>query len=280
MYSAYSGDEKIYWSVAYSGASAAADITCGSTGNLRDYINQPWDVIVVHQLYWKNTGDEGFADLPNLISMLRNICPNKLVYIGLQVAWSSGNNEKTMYNNICTAARKAARRYDVDFVIPTGTAIENARVIFGGILKNNLLRDNIHAGIGLGRYVAGCSWWEAVIKPWCGMSILGNTLTKNAADDSDYRSDFKDSFNVGNVSDGAYDINHLCDSRLAQWCAVVAKQNKCSVTPYMPTLLEMVLSGDITDEQKSLVDLTGDGSVDGSDVSALLEIMLSYGLPY
>lgn len=112
------------------------------------------------------------------------------------------------------------------------------------------------------------------------MSILGNTLTKNAADDSDYRSDFKDSFNVGNVSDGAYDINHLCDSRLAQWCAVVAKQNKCSVTPYMPTLLEMVLSGDITDEQKSLVDLTGDGSVDGSDVSALLEIMLSYGLPY
>lgn len=48
----------------------------------------------------------------------------------------------------------------------------------------------------------------------------------------------------------------------------------------MPTLLEMVLSGDITDEQKSLVDLTGDGSVDGSDVSALLEIMLSYGLPY
>lgn len=40
-------------------------------------------------------------------------------------------------------------------------------------------------------------------------------------------------------------------------------------------LLEMVLSGGLTDEQKAVADLTGDGEVDGADVSALLEIVLS-----
>lgn len=40
-------------------------------------------------------------------------------------------------------------------------------------------------------------------------------------------------------------------------------------------LLEMVLSGGLTDEQKTVADLTGDGEVDGSDVSALLEIVLT-----
>lgn len=40
-------------------------------------------------------------------------------------------------------------------------------------------------------------------------------------------------------------------------------------------LLEMVLSGGLTEEQKTIADLTGDGEVDGADVSALLEIVLN-----
>lgn len=40
-------------------------------------------------------------------------------------------------------------------------------------------------------------------------------------------------------------------------------------------LLEMVLAGGLTDDQEAVADLTGDGSIDGSDVSALLEIVLS-----
>lgn len=40
-------------------------------------------------------------------------------------------------------------------------------------------------------------------------------------------------------------------------------------------LLEMVLSGGVTDEQVAVADINSDGAVDGSDVSALLEMVLS-----
>ena len=40
-------------------------------------------------------------------------------------------------------------------------------------------------------------------------------------------------------------------------------------------LLEMVLAGGVTDEQKAVADVNGDGSVDGNDVSALLEMVLA-----
>lgn len=40
-------------------------------------------------------------------------------------------------------------------------------------------------------------------------------------------------------------------------------------------LLEMVLAGGVSDEQKAVADLNGDGDVDGGDVSNLLEIVLS-----
>ena len=40
-------------------------------------------------------------------------------------------------------------------------------------------------------------------------------------------------------------------------------------------LLEMVLSGGVNDAQKAAADITGDNSVDGNDVSALLEMVLS-----
>ena len=40
-------------------------------------------------------------------------------------------------------------------------------------------------------------------------------------------------------------------------------------------LLEMVLAGDLTDTQIALADLNDDNSVDGSDVSILLEMVLA-----
>ncbi len=42
-------------------------------------------------------------------------------------------------------------------------------------------------------------------------------------------------------------------------------------------LLEMVLAGGVSDEQMGAADVTGDGSVDGNDVSALLEVVLAGG---
>ena len=40
-------------------------------------------------------------------------------------------------------------------------------------------------------------------------------------------------------------------------------------------LLEMVLAGGVSDAQKAVADINGDNSVDGNDVSALLEMVLA-----
>ena len=40
-------------------------------------------------------------------------------------------------------------------------------------------------------------------------------------------------------------------------------------------LLEMVLAGGVSDEQKAVADINGDNSVDGNDVSILLEMVLA-----
>ena len=75
------------------------------------------------------------------------------------------------WQNISDVA-KLTLDYDVDMIIPTGTAIQNAR---GTTLNtpHGLLRDEKHLAFGAGRYVAACTWFEAIISPVFGVSVVG-----------------------------------------------------------------------------------------------------------
>lgn len=44
------------------------------------------------------------------------------------------------------------------FIIPTGTAIQNGRVAIG----DDLTRDGKHLELSIGRYIAACTWFEAL----------------------------------------------------------------------------------------------------------------------
>ncbi|MBQ8564443.1 MAG: DUF4886 domain-containing protein [Bacteroidaceae bacterium] len=66
----------------------------------------------------------------------------------------------------------------IDKLVPTGTAIQKARnteLTYGG-LYDNLSRDNWHVNSGTGRYIAACTWYEALFAPYFGVSVINSTL--------------------------------------------------------------------------------------------------------
>ncbi|SKB38601.1 protein of unknown function [Parapedobacter luteus] len=70
-----------------------------------------------------------------------------------------GKNQQTMYRAIMEASRKAQALIPFDLLIPSGTAIQNARMTF---LGDDLTRDGYHLDLHIGRFIAACTWFEAL----------------------------------------------------------------------------------------------------------------------
>lgn len=180
---------------------------------LPELLNNDWDIIVVQQASDVAADFSTYGSLPKLIRYLRQYCPNENVSLAWQLVWSHTAQEDAngRYEALTAATRQMVTRYGIDVVIPTGTAIQNARAAFAGTYDHYLTRDNWHLGGGLARYVAACTWWETLIAPWIGKSALGNAAT---VDDD----------NPTTVSSTPTDKIDVTDANrhLAQLCAVTA----------------------------------------------------------
>lgn len=148
--------------------------------------NENWDIIIIHQYSsyapyyseWRTNSAAGYLD--ELISIIKKNQPNaKLGFLLVHSYWSgySKNTEKSSYNRwqlIANSVKSFCEDYSVDFVIPYGTAIENLRSCS---LNNeyDLTHDGTHCGYGLAEYTAACCYYESLIAPRCGISILGNS---------------------------------------------------------------------------------------------------------
>lgn len=86
-------------------------------------------------------------------------------------------NQLTMYYRIVSASQQAMRDNGIKIVVPSGTAIQNARTTFIG---DNMNRDGYHLQLQYGRYTAACTWVETLT----GQSVVGNTYrVKGMSDD-------------------------------------------------------------------------------------------------
>ena len=75
------------------------------------------------------------------------------------------NNQTRMYESIVNAVKDQVwAQKDIKAVIPTGTAIQNARTSFIG---DTLTRDGFHLSLDLGRYIAGLTF----VRCLTGLSI-------------------------------------------------------------------------------------------------------------
>lgn len=87
------------------------------------------------------------------------------------------NNQITMYKAIVETVKKAGKLVDFYRIIPSGTAIQNARTSFIG---DHLNRDGYHLDVNVGRYIAACTWFEVLT----GKNVIGNKFVpENVSDE-------------------------------------------------------------------------------------------------
>ena len=123
-----------------------------------------WDWIVIQH----GTGDggrytsaESYAHLDALISYVKALAPNSklafnMTWVGEPTSThheisSYGGDTAKMYDDLTAIKREIILpKKDFDKFIPTGTAVENARTGYDGLLT----RDTYHLSYGLGRLIA------------------------------------------------------------------------------------------------------------------------------
>ena len=147
--------------------------------------DEKWDYVSVQQASGYSGQYETYeASLPELLAFLRAHLPatTKIVF---HQTWAYAatskhrhfvhynNDQQRMYRAIVKASRRAVRQYKFHAVIPSGTAIQNAR---GTSLGSDLTRDGYHLDKVVGRYIAACVWFETLF----GRTVVGNTYAPQA----------------------------------------------------------------------------------------------------
>jgi len=154
---------------------------------------QSWDVITLQQASGSSGKAETYnADLDYMINYVKANAVNPKFRFGWHMTWAYRENPPSvhpsfadynfnqlrMYDMICGAVKsKIIPNGAFDFIIPSGTAIQNARRHFGDTLNN--ADDGFHLN-NLGRYVAGATWVSAITD----FDIAGLRAPYNAAADN------------------------------------------------------------------------------------------------
>ena len=154
-----------------------------------------WDIILIHQVstysndysLWEGDGDGGY--LMELIHIIRKTNPQATIGYLMTHSYRGtywANTEKSSlkrWENIVEATKQLKAEYGIDFIIPYGTAVQNLRA---SSLNDayEFSEDGTHLGAGLGDYVAGCCYYQSLLAPRYGVSILGNSFRITNLDES------------------------------------------------------------------------------------------------
>ena len=119
------------------------------------------------------TSEESYSDLPSLIEYVKEIADSG-TRIAFNMAWvgeaskehheiaSYNGDMMRMYENLTSLTeRLIAPMKGIDAVIPTGTAVQNARAMCPDM---DLTRDGFHLSWDFGRYIGGMSFLKMLLK--------------------------------------------------------------------------------------------------------------------
>ena len=151
--------------------------------------DEDWDYVSLQQASPFSGMYETYeASLPELIEYVKARLPKKTKLM-LHQTWAYAStskhsgfknyncNQLTMYQAIADAVKKAAKVNKIKIVIPSGTAIQNARPSFIG---DHLNRDGYHLDVKIGRYTAACTWFERIFKH----NVVGNPYAPEGLDEA------------------------------------------------------------------------------------------------
>ena len=144
--------------------------------------DEDWDYVSLQQASPFSGMYETYeASLPELIEYVKVRLPKKTKLM-LHQTWAYAStsrhsgfknyncNQLTMYQAIADAVKKAAKANKIKIVIPSGTAIQNARTSFIGD----------HLDVKIGRYTAACTWFERIFKH----NVVGNPYAPEGLDEA------------------------------------------------------------------------------------------------
>ncbi|MBR4264653.1 MAG: DUF4886 domain-containing protein [Bacteroidales bacterium] len=147
-------------------------------GTLKEIFHQHWDVISIQQLSRYSNNISSFSPyIDNLLSYIKQDCLNDNVAICWHLTWSYWNEYDATgpkgfsgWSSIVSTVDQIIQMYNIDMVIPSGTAIQNARATELNTEKS-LTRDGYHMDYGLGRYITACTVYESLFEPFYKQSI-------------------------------------------------------------------------------------------------------------
>jgi hypothetical protein len=140
---------------------------------------EDWDYVSVQQVSQNSGIPESYALLPELVEFIKERVPEDAVLMFHQTwAYAPGSNhggfvnygrdQMKMYEAIVNTVNQEVPKVGIELVIPSGTAVQNART---SSLGKDLTRDGFHLSFTHGRYIAACTWLEAVL----GVNPVGNS---------------------------------------------------------------------------------------------------------
>lgn len=152
--------------------------------------DEDWDYVSIQQA----SGSSGQYDtyvpyLPGLLKYIQDNAGNPTLMFHQTWAYASSSDhgefpkydsdQMTMYNAIMSAVSNAMRdNPSISVLIPSGTAIQNARTSY---LGDSFNRDGYHLETTYGRYTAACTWYESI----SGNSVVGNTYAPATVDETE-----------------------------------------------------------------------------------------------
>lgn len=143
--------------------------------------DEDWDVVVMHQCSPYSGAPETFTCLPLLVDYVRAHAPHARLIWNMTWAYQHdsthkhfpryGRDQAAMYAAIVGCLGRCVDPLDIyETIIPTGTAVQNART---GFLGDTLTRDGFHLSYNIGRLLGAMCWYQGIT----GNSV--DTLTFN-----------------------------------------------------------------------------------------------------
>ena len=165
-----------------------------------------WDYIVFQQASSESGTASTYDSLSALMSYVDEHKTNPNVKYAWQITWSAradNPGQIPAFDKILDAVNaKITTNNKISVIIPTGTAVENAKTSY--LTPKNIQRDAKHLSYGIGRYIAGLTF----VKALTGVSIDNSTYplmdTEGHSQTSGTNEDWKASFKFTD------EINAIC----------------------------------------------------------------------
>jgi|GEM_PF-32166 len=139
--------------------------------------DEAWDFVSVQQASHYSGQPETYSELQTLVNWIRENAPTAEVVFHQTWAYGEGSNHWAfpnygsdqwyMYDAITKTVLQETAKVGIKRIIPTGTALQNARRYLGNF---DLTRDGFHLSLDAGRYLAACTWYETLFN----RSVLDN----------------------------------------------------------------------------------------------------------